>query len=210
MEFETLFKNVGLVIGLFLSSVTLAKLVFDILILRKSKLKEDYIFAKEFFKELRETNELHPLVVERGYHVIAGDNTLTSKEIECVIELENPSSSLRDYVLAKHYMEYKDYPENKLAFKDKFSTNGSRRWRKWLYFSLYFILAMTALSPMFFASIVKASGYQWFILQIISGIVFGPLAYSSLEEFAKIYRGEKIIEKQDKNEQQTKCTRASQ
>ena len=117
MEFEPIIKNVGLIIGLILSVITIAKLIFDILILQKSKLKEDYQFAKEFFEELQNGNKVHPLVIERGYHVISGDNSLTKKEIECVIELENPSSSLRDYALAKHYLEYREAPDNKIAFK---------------------------------------------------------------------------------------------
>jgi len=198
MEFEPIIKNVGLIIGLILSVITIAKLIFDILILRKSKLKEDYQFAKEFFEELQNGNKVHPLVIERGYHVISGDNSLTKKEIECVIELENPSSSLRDYALAKHYLEYREAPDNKIAFKHKFSTEFSRKWRKWAYIILYFIFAMIALSPTFLVSILKTQAFQWLILQMIIGIVFAPLAYNSLKEYAKIYRGEKLIEKQEK------------
>lgn len=130
MEITLAIKIVGLILGLIASFFTITKLVFDIVILRKSRLKDEYLFAKEFFAELQSEQKLHPFVVEKGYHVISGDNSLTIKEIEHVLELENHSASLRDYVLAKDYLEYRDNSEKKIEFRRKFYSNSSRKLRK--------------------------------------------------------------------------------
>lgn len=198
MGLDDLLKLIGAVI----SVVTVGKLVYDVVISRKTRLREDYKFAKEFFEELGKPPKLHPFVVERGYHAIAGESTLTVREVEYLLSLENPSSALRDYVLARAYLEH--LPESghlEIKFKSKYTSPWSRRYRRWFYVSSYFICALLALSPMFFLGAIKSSPGTALLVLFVFGAAFGIPAFNSVKEYGRLHRGEKLVANQKQHSQ---------
>ena len=191
-------KLVGAVIGV----ITAGKVIYDLAVSRKARLRDDYKFAKEFFDTLEKSPRPHPLVVERGYHAIAGDSSLTVKEAEYLLSLENPNSALRDYVLAREYLEH--LPESghsEIRFKRKFSTQWSRRWRRGFYLFLYFVCALMALSPMFFLVDFSANLGAGFLLVVVFGAAFGIPAFNAVKEYGRLYRGEKLVNEQRRHGQ---------
>ena len=198
MELDDVLKLVGAVISI----VTVGKLVYDVSVSRKTRLRDDYKFAREFFDELGKTPPPHPLVVERGYHAIAGDTALTVREMEYLLSLQNPSSALRDYVLARPYLEH--LPESghlQVNFRRKYSSVWSRRWRRGFYLLLYFGSALLAVSPMFFLSSFKPSAGTGLLILIVFGAAFGLPAYNALREYGRLYRGEKLVAEQKRHPQ---------
>lgn len=198
MALDDVLKLIGAVISI----VTVGKLVYDVSVSRKTRLRDDYKFAKEFFDELRKTPQPHPLVVERGYHAIAGDTALSVREMEYLLSLQNPSSALRDYVLARPYLAH--LPESghlQVKFKKQYSSAWSRRWRRGLYLVLYFFSALLAVSPMFFLSSFNPSPGTGLLILIVFGAAFGLPAYNALREYGRLYRGEKLVAEQKRHPQ---------
>ena len=189
-------------IGAVISVVTVGKLIYDLAVSRKARLRDDYKFAKEFFEELAKTPRPHPFVVERGYHAIAGDGSLTIREVEYLLSLESPSSALRDYSLAREYFD--PPPESghlQIKFKEKFSSPWSRRWRRWFYLIAYFVCALLALSPMFFFASFKSSPGNGLLVFLVFGAAFGIPAFNAVKEYGRIYRGEKLVAGQKQHSQ---------
>lgn len=101
MNFETIIKIIGLIAAI----IGAAKIIYEITTGRKSHLREDYKFAKEFLEDLKNNPNLHPFAVEKGYHAIAGSEIIDSEEISYILLLKNPGKSLRDYILSKKYLQ---------------------------------------------------------------------------------------------------------
>ena len=198
MALDDILKLVGAVF----SVLTVGKLIYDLAISRKTRLRDDYKFAKDFFDELGRTPRPHPFVIERGYHAIAGDTSLSVREVENLLSLENPSSALRDYVLAREYLEH--LPQSghlQVKFKSKFSTLWSRQWRRAFYLVAYFVSALLAVSPMFFLGSFKSNPGSGLLLVIVFGAAFGVPAFNSVKEYGRLYRGEKLVSGQKQHSQ---------
>jgi len=198
MALDDVLKLVGAVI----SVLTVGKLIYDLAVSRKTRLRVDYKFAKDFFDELGKTPRPHPFVIERGYHAIAGDTSLTVREVEYLLSLENPSSALRDYVLAREYLEHLPGSGHlQVKFKSKFSALWSRQWRRAFYLVAYSVCAFLALSPMFFLGSFKSNPGAGLLLVIVFGAAFGIPAFNAVKEYGRLYRGEKLVAGQKQHSQ---------
>jgi len=198
MDLDIILKIIGVITGV----ITAGKLIYDFAISRKNRLREDYKFAKDFFNEINKTENSHPFVIERGYQAISGDTSLTIQEAEYLFSLKNPSSALRDYVLARHYLEHlQESGDLKINFRKKYLTNWSRKWRKIFYLISYLVTAFLALAPTFFIKSIKGDTSSKLLVLFIFAVAFAPLAVASIKEFGKIYRGEQLVDRQEKHSQ---------
>ncbi|PSB27119.1 hypothetical protein [Chlorogloea sp. CCALA 695] len=190
MESETIIKIIGAIVGIFGAG----KIIYDITTGKKSRLREDYKFAKEFLEDLKNNPDLHPFAVEKGYHAIAGSTIVSSKEIAYILSLKNSGKCLNDYVLSRKYLQTLDTKGDlRLAFSKKYSSAWSRWLRKGIYFFLYIFCACVAIIPIFFP--------KYLTVLIITTLVFGYWAVIALNSYVRIYRGEQLVKHQQRHTQ---------
>ena len=194
MDISLWFKVPAIISAFILTS----KFLLDLASGKSAKLKDDYRFSKEFLTDV-ESGILHQYSIEKGYQAIAGTDDVSMKEVEYILTLENSSKCLKDYILAKDYLQ-KIEPNGalKLQFKLKFSSNYSRLWRKGLFGFMYFVLSFIAFSPLFFDMFLGITKLQSFIILMVTIPTFGFPAWLSLKVYARIKRGEQLVENQSK------------
>lgn len=190
MDFETIIKIIGAIVAIFGAG----KIIYDITTGRKSRLREEYKFAKEVLDDLKNNPDLHPFVVEKGYHAIAGSTIFSSEDIAYILSLKNPGKCLNDYVLSKEYLQtLKTNGDLRLAFSKKYSSYWSRWLRKKIYLILYIVCAGMAIIPIFLPKSLS--------LIVTSTPAFGYWAVIALNSYIRIDRGEKLVKHQQRHTQ---------
>ncbi len=188
MKLETIIK----IIATFVALVGVGKTYYEMRSANRSRLREEYKFAKDFLEESNNNPNLHPFALEKGYQAIAGSTTVSTEEIAYLLSLKNPSKYLNDYLRGKKYFSKLDTDSDcKLNFSKKYSASWSRKWRKGLYLTLYFIFFYSAFAPIFIP--------QSFLLLIITMPVYGVCAFWCLDEFTIISRAEQLEKNQQKH-----------
>lgn len=196
MSFETIIKLFGAIAAV----ISAGKIIYEITAGMKSRLRDEYKFAKEFLADVKNVPDLHPFTLEKGYQAIAGTTTLKTEEVSYILSLKNPVQCLKDYALSKGYLEHLNTTGDlQIAFADKYKSNWSRGWRKTIYVILYFILAFLALFPLVFSSYFHFTPKQGVGLLVFTIPVISPYAWLSLKSSIRIYRGEKLVNNQNKH-----------
>jgi hypothetical protein len=191
MKFEIIVKIISVLGAIFGTW----KIISDITTGQKSRLREDYKFAKEFLEDIKNNPDLHPFTVEKGYQAIAGSTILSSEEVAYLLSLKNPGKCLNDYKLSKEYLKpINTKGDLHLAFAKKYSSLWSRKWRKIFYVSLYGICAIIAILPIFLPS-------KYLGLILITLPIYGYGALTSLNLYIRIERGEQLVKNQQRHTQ---------
>lgn len=175
------------------------KIVYDIYSGRTGRAREEYRFAKEFLSDFE--GELHPFLLDKGFKALSGNNQITPEEASYLIGLKDPVRALKDFSLGRDYIELsKTMPTHFISFRCKYKKSWSRRWRKLLYTILYFILAMTAFSPLMFSGTFGGiySVLSYFILFCM---IFGMSAVMFLRSAVRIHRAEQLEKNQSRHKQ---------
>jgi hypothetical protein len=190
MEVEYIVKT----ILAFAAIAGVAKIIYEFSAGGKLRLREEYRFAKEFLNELSSNPQLHHLAVERGYYALAGTSSMKVSEIKYLISLSNPDRRLKDYVLARKYVELKE-KSNRIEFRDKYKSSFARMWRKIVSVIVYMIGAFLSFSPLL---LVKPLGLEprYMFTVLITLPCFGFFAVDALRVFVKIVRGEALVKEQ--------------
>lgn len=197
MNPDLIIKAVTFIFGI----IGAAKILYEISIGRKSQLREEYKFAKDFIVEVNSNQSMHPYVREKGYQALAGDSQLVAEEVEYLLSLQMPALALHDYVLGREYLEHLPYVEKlQIAFKGKYHKQWSRSWRKYVYIALYAVFFFLSFAPLFTKSLFKTPSDVLFSF-IVCLAVFGPYAWFSLKGATRIYRAEKLVQRQEKHTQ---------
>jgi hypothetical protein len=176
--------------------------VYEWLYGRHGRLREEYKFARDFLKDLKDDPDLHPFLKQKGYQAIAGDATLSASEIEYLLELHDSGRALKDYVLGRPYLQHFTTAANqKVAFSTRYETAWSRNWRSLMYFMLYMALFMGAFSPMFIPSVKAASLLDRTLYLAFTLLLFSPAAFLALRAGARIARAEALVKNQQRHAQ---------
>lgn len=179
------------------SVFALYKVIAEFVISKKSRLREEFKFIKEFIADLKP--DTHPFVIEKGYLAISGDSSLTAKEIAYLLSLPSPAQALKKYSTARKYVEYVEPTENeagRVVFRENYSEN-KLNWIKKLNVTGYVIFATFAFAPIPFAKDIFGSNWQVGLVVIAMSLLsFGPLAFTSLAEYGRVRRGEELVEMQ--------------
>jgi hypothetical protein len=185
---------IGKLIGVVGAIIALYITVVKHFLSNKPRLREEFEFAEKLVATLK--IETHPLIFEKGYEAMTGDNNLSAKEIKHLFTLESPALALRKYSSLKEYleiMEEKDTGIVKIAFKKKYSET-TRLWLEKAYFALYVIFAILAFSPIVFGG--EMFGIDWksaIILALFFLCTFGILAVQFILEFKKLRSSDEIV-----------------
>lgn len=186
-------------IGLIAATIGLPHIVEKLTNLRRSRLREEFKFIKEFITDLKATDPAHPFVIEKGYLAISGNDSLTAKEITYLLSLKTPSVALKKYARARKYLElHEDAACSGVRINFKQEYSESRRTRlKWFYGTGYFLSVFIAFAPILFAK--ELFGQHWKIGLMIGSyclIGFGAMAYSFIADYGRVLRGEELIKSQ--------------
>lgn len=189
-------ENIDIVlkfIALIVAVVGIPRVVNELTNSKRSRLREEFKFIKEFITELESA---HPFVIEKGYLAISGDDTLTAQEIAYLFSLKSPGKALRKYARARKYLDFNESPDGagaKIGFRKKY-TDNKRKWLKKLYIGCYGVFASCAFAPLLFAKDLFGSNWQAALafIGLFLG-VFGVLAYSFLADYARFLRGEELL-----------------
>jgi len=197
MDWASVTKIILAVVGV----IGTGKVLYDITIGKKTNLREEYKFAKEFLDDTNKV-ELHPYTLDKGYQAIAGTYIVNAKEVEYILSLVNPIQCLKDFVLSKTlFEELKTKGNLSLIFKKKFKSSFSRWWRKTVYLMAYFSLALFAFSPFLLIQVVDSSNSNSLLQLIFTLPLGGYSAWISLNAYAKIKRAEHLINNQSSHTQ---------
>lgn len=198
MDYDILIKTATVLIG----AIGAAKLIYDLSIGKRGRMREEYKFAKDFLQDVSSGEQLHPFLREKGYQAIAGDKQIGADEIEYLLSLKGPERALRDYVLGRPYLEHlPDAGNLQISFREKYKGVWSRRWRKFFYLITYFGLAFLAFAPLVLSKFFPIGPPQIFVAFAVCVSVFGPYAWFALKAGTRIYRAEKLVEHQHKHTQ---------
>lgn len=108
-----------------------------------------------------------------------------------------PSSRLKDYVLARHYLELQKN-KNQIAFKRKYAKNSARLWRKAFWILVYFIASVIALSPFLVIGVFKLHP-KYYVFLLVTLPAFGFFAVDALRLVVKLRRAEELVKSQRKH-----------
>ncbi len=166
----------------------------------KSKLREEYSFAKDFFAELKAQPDMHSFVKEKGYQALSSSDYFTLEEATYLLSFDHPAQMLRRYVAAKDYLHFDI--NNSLEPIQFTGWHRHKVWRKitlWGYVAFYVIFSFLAAAPLillqYFSSLGQAVTTLFTTLPI-----FGFCAYLFLRIAYQTIAAEKVIEKQiDRN-----------
>lgn len=181
--------------GVIISSVIgLWKFRSEFLKSPKISLREDYCFARDFFRDLR-SGSLDPVVSEIGYQAIAGSSEITSDEVAYILGFNNFKKSIGFYMGARILLDFYSTALNgKIKFKKFYRSKKIRNSLKGIYILGYFLFYGFGVLPIFmviFKQLPPSTGIWYFV---VSGIIFLPLAYVSLKAGGRIARAEKLMQ----------------
>lgn len=188
--------------SLTLGAITTMKIVYEWLYGRHGRLREEYKFARDFLRDLKDDPDLHPFLKQKGYQAIAGDTKLSASEIEYLLELHDSARALKDYVLGRPYLRHFTTAVNqKVTFESRYETAWSRNWRSLMYFLLYMAFFIGAFSPMFISSVKAASFLDNTLYFAFTLLLFLPAAFLALRAGTRIARAEALVKNQQRHEQ---------
>jgi len=195
---DLIFKLAMVCIGL----VGAAKGLYDLSIGRRSKLRDEYKFAREFLADVGQQAGMHPYLTEKGYQAIAGDTKIRGAEVEYLLSLTGPERALRDFVMGREYLEHlPDSGNLQIKFRKKYERKWSRQWRMYSYYALYFVFFFAGFAPLVFSSYLHLSGQNMLIAFAASFSGFVPYGWLFLRSGAKIYRAQMLVDHQDRHTQ---------
>lgn len=97
--------------------------IYQIWIFLQNHLHQNYKLAKEIFDDIQNNPSMHPYVLERGYQALAKSKNIKIREAEYLTSLENPNSSLTNYIKARSYLLFYPDKEKKSNFKKNMNQN---------------------------------------------------------------------------------------
>ncbi|KHT64264.1 hypothetical protein RJ45_07415 [Photobacterium gaetbulicola] len=188
----TIFKLIASCVAVFGALIGFAHNKFK----RRSAMIAEYNHAKSFLKE---ADQLHPYARELGYQTVAGSQYVNPSEVEYVLTLQNPVKSLAYYVKGRGY--FLPFDENKsyqFQFKERYQSKSLRKAISLFYSIVYFISALASISPIIFSQFIKGVTPEIYVASLTSSLlVFGILAYISLQKHLEIYFAECLFEGQE-------------
>lgn len=176
------------------SVLALYKVINELIISKKSRLRDEFKFIKEFIADLK--SDPHPFVIEKGYQAVTGGASLNANEIKYLLSLSFPGQALKKYTFAREYVEIKDVNSDgnrKIVFREKYTEN-KRKWAKRRHLACYILFATLAFVPIPFSKEIFGSNWQVGIVVLTMTLLsFGPLAFISLIEFGRFSQGEELV-----------------
>lgn len=195
VNFEIFYKLGAFVVGV----VGMGKVVYEFSVSKKSRMRDEYRFAKEFIDDLSKNEDMHPFLREAGYRAIIGDDQISADEIEYLLKLKDSYRTLRDYVIGRMYLDHQQHAnDQKIVYRSKYSSSWSRNWRKCIFFFLYILFSVLAFGPFLLGRLVFKDSTDILLASALTIPVFEAYAWLSLSAVARIRIAERLVENQSK------------
>ena len=199
MNIETILKIVALGIPFFAAVFGALNYFLNLSVNSKSKHREDYKFAKDFFADItvNEDKKMHPYLLEKGYQTIAGNSGIKQHEVEYLLTLTGAVTALKNYTNGRQYL--KALPKSgslKIEFIRKYSNSTFRKIIKSYYFCLYLIFAILSFTPLILQLSILERFSSYTSISLIMPFFFIPLAIMSVYEGAKMQYAEALVRDQ--------------
>ncbi len=196
-----------------MAPIAIAKGLYELTIVRRNRMREEFKFAKDFICDVETNLQLHPYLKEKGYQAIAGTTQLGAEEIAYLLSLYNqeygaeiiynrqPDRALHDYKAGKRCLEFRPNGGDKsIVFRKKYDKNWKRKCRTIPYFLMYVIFVFLAAWPFFPNFLFKKTSPDWSFIALWI-LYFFPLACFFMSKGAGIIRAEHLIKNQHKRMQ---------
>ncbi|CAB3676881.1 hypothetical protein LMG3441_01375 [Achromobacter kerstersii] len=198
IEWDVALKAGAVLAGL----IGATKVIYELIVGSHGRRRDEYKFARDFFRDLKDEAGMHPFLKEKGCQAVAGDAHVSAAEIEYVLSLERPDRALRDFVLGRPYLQFSKVDGfGRLGFRPEYEKSWSRLWRK-IYFTIcYGCLFFLAISPFVLSSWLGRG-----VLETVwdLGVLFvlcGPLTWMALVSLTRVCRAEKLVRDQSAHTQ---------
>ncbi|USH01074.1 hypothetical protein K6Q96_08980 [Grimontia kaedaensis] len=191
MEFETILK----LLGVGAAMIGVGWKYYQFTTSKKSNLREEYRFAKQFLSDCEEGN-IHPFAEEKGYQAIAGSAAMQLSEIKYILSLKDPVSKLNQYIESRNHFE-------------SFNADNPSLKLKWLYrntrvrsiligggFIAYLLSAISLVSPLLFPEFWFGSEDVRWSAFLVLGPILGPAAFLSMRYSVKTLIAGRLVENQ--------------
>jgi hypothetical protein len=202
MDTEIIGRIAALLIGAIAAGFTAFKTAMDVSQLKRSHLRDEYKFAREFFADLERNDSMHPFLKQKGLQAIAGTTDLSPEEIHYLLTLKESTQAIRNYSLGKKYLRHLPGTGNlQIDFKKKYSDKNWRIAIKSGYLALYGIFVFLAGSPLLLPWVLSKSSSVSLGVFLLTILLFGPYAYFSLRAGVKVSQAERLVENQESHTQ---------
>lgn len=185
---------------LLLGAVGSWKLIIEFSRTGRAHLRDEYKFAREFFKDLAEMPDMHPFLKQKGYQAIVGESSVSAQETEYLLALHDPAKAVRNYLQGRRYLEFLSTSTGaKLEFKPKYKRKWSRDWRKVIWATLYFVCYSVGVSPLVLPGFKLLSPVLMPFAFMVTATIFFPAGFFALTAGIRISRAEELLGRQYKH-----------
>lgn len=179
------------VLGTLTALVGIPRFYLDNSIASRSRLRDEYKFAKEYLGDVRGEESMHRYLREKGSQAITGKRDADPEHVEFLLSLFKPSKALHLYASGKECLEtdyakgnrYLENPNRSgvvsLVFKKQFQKRWKRNFVRWFFFVLYCVPASSLMwAPEVIRHAVHDVDWQlallgaWFPIAIVLGWSF--------------------------------------
>ncbi|MEM5372838.1 hypothetical protein V4C53_43515 [Paraburkholderia azotifigens] len=176
------------ILGTLVALVGIPKVYLDSSIASRSRLRDDYKFAKEYLSDVHGEESMHRYLREKGSQAITGKRDADPEHVEFLLSLVKPSKALHLYAAGKQCLEtsyangnrYLENPNRSgvvsLVFKNRFQKRWKRNFVRWFFFLLYCVPASSLMwAPGLIRHVVDDVDRQlalvvaWFPIAILLG-----------------------------------------
>lgn len=171
MELEQALK----VAALLVSAIGAWKVLSEITRARRTSVRDDYRFAKEFLTDLRAKEPMHTYLRDKGYEALVSGSPLSTREIEYLLSLPEPVRSLREYASGRKYLQHASTAGTKqLLIKKQYRKSWVLNALLWVYLLLFLGAYTAAWSPLLFATISQQLGLGTVSALAVTLLAFWP------------------------------------
>ena len=164
---------------------------------RKSQLREEYRFAREFIADLEGAAKDSPFLQQKGCYALTGDAAVQYPALQYMLSLGNPERALRDYSLGYSYIEHiVTAQDTQIRFKRQFQSSRRRFAIKLFFWLSYIATYLLACSPLLLHIFKLWGPTSPFPALLVTASIFLPAAYFSIKAGVKLRRAEKLVEHQ--------------
>lgn len=156
------------IIGILASLFAVYKIVVDVVMAKSSNRREEYQFAKDYYKDLNDT-DTPVFVLEKGFLALTG-KIYSVPEIKYLLSFNNPGEIIEYRSKSGKYIEFKiekDVYNWKGLYKQSWIRNIAPFW----YLGCYVLLASIALWPVYTKGIVGLDGIPLITFSLSLGVI---------------------------------------
>lgn len=178
-------------------AVTAWNVIIGLLKGRKSQLRDEYRFAREFIADLEGVAKDSPFLQQKGCYALTGNATVDFPALQYMLGLSNPEACIRDYSFGYAYIEHvvtaQDAP---IRFKRQFQNGRKRFLIKFFFLLSYLVTYLLGFSPLLLHTLKIWGPTSPLPTFFVTATIFFPAAYLSIKAGVRLRRAEKLIEHQ--------------